>query len=90
MRVARRSGAFFVFKRCQRPAGGRGDYHRHRFQNANFAQTKESTELYIARISIMVVLHTWKKDYAELLSSNEAVCQYHKSTTSAAGINIME
>ena len=38
VRVARRSGAFFVFKRCQRPAGDRGDYHRHRFQNANFAQ----------------------------------------------------
>ena len=38
VRVARRSGAIFVFKRCQRPAGGRGDYHRHRFQNANFAQ----------------------------------------------------
>ena len=38
VRVARRSGAFFVFKRCQRPVGGRGDYHRHRFQNTNFAQ----------------------------------------------------
>ena len=35
VRVTRRYGAFFVFKRCQRPAGGRGDYHRHRF---NFAQ----------------------------------------------------
>ena len=39
VRVARRSSAIFVFKRCQRPAGGRGDYHRHRFQSANFAQS---------------------------------------------------
>ena len=46
VRVARRSGVIFVFKRCQRRAGGRGDYHRHRFQTANFAQIKV-TELNI-------------------------------------------
>ena len=67
VRVARRSGAFFVFKRCQRPAGGRGDYHRHRFQNANFAQSNATANLVDPGAWLRTYGYVWNEKYVELL-----------------------